>query len=199
MPVLLHKKVSNQDAAAGHNAIVAGPARRYSPRVCLHVQDRTVQLLQEFSLPFRTADKEPQNYDLFGGSLDNEHAWNLHTHGISGTSQAPQAYQTPQCLWKGIAMATQLVATVNRAGCADAICSAAVQPIPPTAHTHLHLLPAGHKLQVIYQTQTSYCAVSQHRQLGLAVGSLTHGLLLLTFDRSTQPRQAVNLLEGLRT
>jgi hypothetical protein len=90
-------------------------------------------------------------------------------------------------------------ATLDCAGCAYPTCSTADQLIPAGAHPCLLLLPAGQKLQVIYQTQTSYCAVSQHRQLGLAVGSLTHGLLLLTFDRSTQPRQAVNLLEGLRT
>jgi hypothetical protein len=69
VPVLLHQKVSNHDAA-GHVAIIAGPATRFSPMGRLHVQDYTVQLLQEFSLPFRTAHQEPQNYELFGGSRD---------------------------------------------------------------------------------------------------------------------------------
>ena len=50
----------------------------------------------------------------------------------------------------------------------------------------------------MYQTQTSYCAVSPHRQLGLAAASLSHGLLLVCFDRRSQPRQAVALLEALR-
>jgi hypothetical protein len=58
---------------------------------------------------------------------------------------------------------------------------------------------AGHKALVVHQTQTSYCAVSPRRQLGLAVASLTHGLLVASFDRRAQPRQVVALLAGLRT
>jgi hypothetical protein len=54
-------------------------------------------------------------------------------------------------------------------------------------------------LLVVHQAQTSYCVVSRHRQLGLAVASLTHGLLLATFDRRAQPRQVVAALEAVRT
>jgi hypothetical protein len=51
--------------------------------------------------------------------------------------------------------------------------------------------PAGHKLQVLHQSDSAYVALSAQRVLGLVALHLRSGVLLATFGRGTQPPVAL--------